>query len=181
MVKYEIEGNIDFYKELNELNNENINTNESNNCLITNVQLTDKFVKLKCGHSFNYIPIYNDIYHSKFKINSVGVNYPTNKIKCPYCRNSQSLLLPYYEELKLPLIYGINTNDIFYNVVKNKYNKFVYANTVSYFSGICCFMSSDDNECINTNVILHTETKKTYCNCSNDPSDKSHDLSTCIK
>ena len=169
MIKYEIEGNIDFYKELNEINNNEMNAVNDNICLITNEPLGEYYVTLKCKHSFNYVPIYNDIYYSKFKINSGSVvlgNYPTNKIKCPYCRNIQSQLLPYHEELNLPMIYGINTDNYLYNVVKNRYNKFVYASTLSYVQGVCCFITkpeNDNNICKNTNVILHGETKKTYC------------------
>ena len=164
MIKYKIEPGINFYEELNNENNENNENNNSNNCLITDMPLVENFVKLKCNHSFNYNPLFNDIYNSKFRIDMISPNYPTNKIKCPYCRNIQSNLLPYYEELKLPLIYGINSNNVMYTVVKNNQNKFVYANTISYFSGICCFLDTDNSGCSNTNVILHNETKKTYCN-----------------
>lgn len=160
MIKYEIEPGFDFYKELNGANE---TKDDVNNCLITDMPLTDKFVKLNCNHSFNYTPLYNDIYSSKFRTDTISSNYPTNKIKCPYCRNTQSKLLPYHEDLKLPLVYGINTNNVMYTIVKNKYNKFVYANTVSYFSGTCCFLISENYECTNSSVILHNETKKTYC------------------
>ena len=171
MIKYEIEGNIDFYKELDKINENDDKILNDNICLITNQPLGEFCVTLKCKHSFNYTAIYNDIYYSKFiinKTNNVVVNYPTNKIKCPYCRSMQYKLLPYHEELNLPMIYGINTDNFLYTVVKNRHNKFVYANTLSYFPGICCFSlhpeNEEDNMCKNTNVILHSETKKTYCN-----------------
>jgi hypothetical protein len=161
MIKYEIDPGFDFYKELNESNEIN---DDTNNCLITGMPLTDNFIKLNCNHSFNYIPLFNDIYNSKFRTDSISSKYPNNNIKCPYCRNIQSNLIPYHEDLKLPLVYGINTNNVMYTIVKNKYNKFVYANTLSYFPGICCFSTSENYECANTSVILHNETKKTYCN-----------------
>ena len=83
-MKYSIEGEIDFYAELNSLSNDvNIdkdagdsdanNTcnaiNENNICLITGDKLTDHSVELKCGHKFNYIPLYNDIKNHKLKFN----------------------------------------------------------------------------------------------------------------
>ena len=152
MTKYEIEGGIDFYKQLNEYNQEeNENENENDHvCLITNTPLTDKYVRLICGHTFNYMPIFNDIYNSKFKIqtvNTVATNYPSNKIKCPYCRNTQQILLPYYEDIGTPLIYGINTPNALYTLTRNKHNKFVYENTVTYFSGNCCYTCSEKEYC----------------------------------
>ena len=67
MPKYIIEGNIDFYKGL--LEDDNNNQDEDNNCLITNLPLSDKFVTLSCGHKFNYVPLYNDIFNHKQKFN----------------------------------------------------------------------------------------------------------------
>jgi hypothetical protein len=64
MVKYQIEGDIDFYQELfDSLKDDDENKSKSkddeqeNLCLITNTCLTENFVKLKCVHSFNYLPL----------------------------------------------------------------------------------------------------------------------------
>ena len=70
MQKYNIEGSIDFFSELNKLlNKENVKNenvkNEENICLISNEELTDNFVKLNCGHSFNYLPLYKDLVNQK--------------------------------------------------------------------------------------------------------------------
>ena len=49
MVKYKIEGDIDFYKELKEIDDkEDSQKDEDNICLISNEELTSNFVKLKC-------------------------------------------------------------------------------------------------------------------------------------
>ena len=60
---------------------------EDNNCLITNLPLSDKFVTLSCGHKFNYVPLYNDIFNHKQKFNvmesSVSSLMP-GEIRCPY-------------------------------------------------------------------------------------------------
>ena len=71
MQKYNIEDNIDFYSELNKLLNEekSINKEEENICLISNEKLTTNFVKLNCGHCFNYIPLYIDLVNQKQKFN----------------------------------------------------------------------------------------------------------------
>ena len=69
-MKYNIEGEIDFYAELNkdisgnnisgkDINGINSNTNDeddTNKCLITRLPLVDGFVRMECGHSFNYYP-----------------------------------------------------------------------------------------------------------------------------
>ena len=167
MSKYSIEGDIDFYKELNDSGfNSNNNGNNENICLITQLPLEEKYITLKCKHTFNYTALYKDIYNSKFRTTSIntGVSqYPTNRIKCPYCRSLQSTLLPYYAELGFPLVYGINTNNIVFNIVKNNKNKFVYDSSMTYFNGECCFEISPGEKCFHTTVLLHSETQKTYC------------------
>ena len=170
MKKYIVEDDLDFYKELNDINNitdvNEANENIGNICLITGLPLEKYNIKLICNHIFNYIPLYKDIYNSKFKINVLNTassQYPSNKIKCPYCRSTQFKFLPYYKELELPLVYGINTNDVMFNIVKNKKNQFVYGNTMTYFAGECCFLDSDNQVCKNNMVLLHSESQKTYC------------------
>ena len=54
MIKYEIEGNIDFYKELDKINENDDKILNDNICLITNQPLGEFCVTLKCKHSFNY-------------------------------------------------------------------------------------------------------------------------------
>jgi hypothetical protein len=114
MVKYYVEGNIDFFTELYkslDIEEDNIKTEKDNElCLITNLPLVDKYVTLKCGHKFNYIPLYNDLlnYNNKY-IYMESNKYGKTSIRCPYCRKDQTELLPYYEELGLKKIMGINS------------------------------------------------------------------------
>ena len=117
MLKYNIEGNIDFFAELYKSLDEEVNehkTEEDNNlCLISNGPLSDKFVKLECGHKFNYIPLYLDIKNHKQLFNVMeGSSGRLNidEIRCPYCRKRQKGLLPYYEELGLKE-HGVNYID----------------------------------------------------------------------
>jgi hypothetical protein len=118
MKSYNIEGNIDFFTELyNSLDvveNEQKTSEDDNLCLITCQPLTENHVKMVCGHKFNYIPLYNDIKNHKQKFNNLEGNLSQlkyNEIRCPYCRNKQSELLPYYEELELAKIHGVNFID----------------------------------------------------------------------
>jgi hypothetical protein len=113
MNKYKIEGEIDFFSELyKSLDNEgDTNIDDSNLCLITNQPLIDKFVTLKCGHKFNYIPLYNDLVNHKKKFNMLEATSGKlgyNEIRCPYCRNKEDGVLPYYSDLGLKNVPGVN-------------------------------------------------------------------------
>lgn len=124
MSKYNIEGGIDFYAELyKSLDIEDDNKiDDKNYCLISNQILIEKHVIMDCGHKFNYIPLYNDLVNHKQKFNGMeGGNgkLNSNQLRCPYCRKKQNELLPYYEELGLKKIHGVN----FYDPnVKNSYS-----------------------------------------------------------
>jgi hypothetical protein len=96
MNNYIIEGNIDFYKELN---NDTIYEIENNNiCLITKEKLTYNYITLPCNHSFNYLSLYKEIclqkkntYCNDLEI----VKLSSHQIKCPYCRTIINNLIPY--------------------------------------------------------------------------------------
>ena len=129
MVKYKVEGDIQFYTELSNLLN-NKEEDSSNLCLISNLPLDENSVKLECGHSFNYLSIYKDIKNHKQKYNSMEMNtciLKTEQIRCPYCRNIQNKLLPYIEMNGIEKIHGINWIDENYM----KYN--------ITFIGKCCY------------------------------------------
>ena len=119
MKKYKTEGDIDFFNELYKSLDDNeetfkIDEEDDNKCLITNQYLIDKFVKLECGHKFNYIPLFNDIKNHKSKFNSMegqSTLLKLNEIRCPYCRKKQSSVLPYYEDLLIEKINGVNYYD----------------------------------------------------------------------
>lgn len=115
MLKYKIEGGLDFftelYKPLDDSDDEHKIDEETNMCLINNKPLTDKYVQMKCGHKFNYYPLYLDIKNHKQKFNgleSSSGRLNQDEIRCPYCRQKQKGVLPYYEELGLEKLHGIN-------------------------------------------------------------------------
>jgi len=123
MSKYNIEGGIDFfselYKSLDIEENDQKTEADNNVCLITNKPLEDKFVKLECDHKFNYIPLFNDIKNHKQKFNHMeggNTKLKTNEIRCPYCRNKQVGVLPYYEDLILNKVNGVNFYDPSLNI-----------------------------------------------------------------
>ena len=67
-------------------------------CLISGEKLEDNHVKLECNHKFNYKHIYNEVYKQKTQPWHSEINkVKTTQLKCPYCRNIQTGLLPYRE------------------------------------------------------------------------------------
>jgi hypothetical protein len=68
---YEIEGNVDFFKELKQMGStpyETVSLEVEDNtakCLITDDKLRKDHVTLKCGHRFNYIPLFKEVLFQK--------------------------------------------------------------------------------------------------------------------
>jgi hypothetical protein len=160
--KYNIEGDIDFFSELYKSLDFEDDNNDENKCLITNQNLTDRFVKLKCGHSFNYLPLLQDIKNHKVKFNNMEGTHTklkNDELRCPYCRKKQNELLPYYEDLYPEKINGVNcllpfleTNNIW------KYKPY------GSIEGVCQFVSNGPlMPCCPSIFVYNLEDGKTYC------------------
>ena len=115
MKKYNIEGGIDFYSELYKSldieENKHKTEEDSKLCLITNQPLIENYFEMCCGHKFNYLPLYYDLKNHKQKFNgmeSTASHLKLDEIRCPYCRKKHKGVLPYYEELGLAKINGVN-------------------------------------------------------------------------
>jgi hypothetical protein len=63
--------------------------------MLTLQPLTDNFITLPCKHTFNYIPLYNEVCVNKIynELDSDKLKY--YQIRCPYCRTKFDKLLPY--------------------------------------------------------------------------------------
>jgi len=135
MPNYKIEGDINFYEALyNSLDYDSNNEDNNNNkhiCEISGQELKDRFVTLECNHTFNYDAIYTEICKQKFDFHTYTMDTLSKNdiqtirdkkidyfIKCPYCRNIQFTLLPYYQELPFVKKYGVNTDDPDFRVIK---------------------------------------------------------------
>ena len=83
-MNYKIDEDFDFYSELNKKE-----TDEEDNkkWMISHKPLTYNSVTLSCGHTYNYLPLYNE-YNTK---HTSGIN----NLKCPYCRTINDKLMPY--------------------------------------------------------------------------------------
>ena len=187
MVKYIIEGNIDFYEELYksigqepketkkgikegiEQSNEETKLGGEDKqddpvlCLISNMPLTENFVQMKCGHKFNYIPLYNDILNHKKKFNIMEHQALKNiEIRCPYCRKVQQELLPYHKYPGVKEVHGVNYFDPSV-VLKNQCACCNHTN-MKFITGKCEYeMMEEGEECPNTSVLLLEQNKKYYC------------------
>lgn len=199
MSNYKIEGDIDFYKELynsldydsdTETKTEHKTNNINNVCQITGSELKDKYVTLECSHKFNYDALYTDICKQKFEFNSYTSDVLSSNdlkkikdsnvdyyIKCPYCRNIQLELLPYYEDLSFTKKYGVNTDDCDFRVIRTSnfqsnsnngpytYKMYGYI----FKKGICCKIVTKNNKdipCYNaysTEIITHDGSIKHFC------------------
>ena len=116
MTKYLTEGGLNFFEELSKSVNskeegDKAEVKEVRTCLITNDVLTEHFVKMGCGHEFNYLPLYKEIKFQKTCKNLEIFKLGLNEIKCPYCRKIQRGMLPFHESLKsdAPKAYGVNS------------------------------------------------------------------------
>jgi hypothetical protein len=134
MTTHEIEGNFNFYDELYKSLDDSDDEDETNKCQITGLLLKDKSVSLECNHHFNYDALYKEICTQKYDFRTYNVQMLSHKdhrkfvtsgfdyyIKCPYCRNIQFTILPYYEELGLEQKYGINCSDKTLESSQNNY------------------------------------------------------------
>jgi hypothetical protein len=159
MSNYKIEGDINFYESLyNSLDydSEKEENEKKQICEISGQDLKDRFVTLECNHTFNYDALYTEICKQKFDFQTYTMDTLSIKdiqtirdkkieyfIKCPYCRNVQFTLLPYYHDLPFAKKYGVNTYDPDYRVIKTAlYN--VSANHTftlygyQFSKGTCC-------------------------------------------
>lgn len=112
--KYLVEGGINFFDELNKPEaDKNASSTPVPVCLITDEPLTDLSVSLSCGHSFNYVPLYKEVYLQKTGKNYLEISkLSANELKCPYCRKIQRGLLTFHESLETicPKVYGVNAS-----------------------------------------------------------------------
>ena len=168
---YIIDNNINFYEELYKSLDEPEPTSEIETCLITNLPLTENYVQLECKHKFNYVPLYNDILIHKKTFNRLERRMlDAREIRCPYCRNIQKTLLPFYKMDGIKEEHGVNYFDETL-AVKKPYNSSEYS---GYFQGTCAYVatatiSDGENQIIQPGCCKNNQVKKldlddkTYC------------------
>ena len=139
MNKYVVEDNFDFFKELSLDQNENKEETNQEICLLNKEPLDENKVTLSCNHSFNYIPLYNEICKQKI-FNSLEVTkLKINQIKCPYCREVSNELLPHVKiNNSIKYIFGVNSPVQMCMII----NKCSYTFKSGKNKGVCCGKSA---------------------------------------
>lgn len=103
---------INFYEELYKSLDEPSKEDEVSTCLISNMPLIENYVELDCKHKFNYLALYNDLVMHKKTFNRMERRILKScEIRCPYCRNIQTKLLPYIQMDGVKMVHGVNYYD----------------------------------------------------------------------
>jgi len=157
MTKYILEGDVNFYEELyKSLDDSTKDESGEDLCLISGEILGEKYFTMECNHKFNYIPLYKDLLNFKTKLSLMeNVRLKPNEIRCPYCRKKQNKLLPFYEELGLAKVNGINTWN---PASEHTDNSIGYKAASAWVIGTCCVP-----KCNSTSVKLNIQDSKLYC------------------
>ena len=184
MTTYISENNINFYQELFKGLDETDDDDDTNLCQITGLPLTTNHVILECKHHFNYDALYKEICIQKFVFKTYELHTLSKQeqsrvrdsrlnyfLKCPYCRNIQLTILPYYEELGHDKKYGVNSLDKnLPNSLDNHNHNLPYYGTDDYTfklynnifkKGVCCETSF--GTCSGKYVALIHGTELSYC------------------
>ena len=110
MANYVLPDGFDFESALNDTDDD---SDQADTCLISHEPLCTPFVTLSCGHRFNYCPLFNEVVEQK-KTRSEGGNsleatrlFPS-QIKCPYCRNVENHVLPFFPGMGVPKTNYVN-------------------------------------------------------------------------
>jgi hypothetical protein len=188
MTTHEIDEKFNFYDELYKSLDDSDDEDETDKCQITGLLLKEKSVSLECSHHFNYDALYTEICKQKYAFGTYNVKTLSYKdqrtfvtsgfdyyIKCPYCRNIQFTILPYYEELGLEQKYGINCSD---KTLESSQNNYYYCNrgylldtysfkaygvTFKKSQETCCYKSIHGYKCEGTFVAPISNTYVSAC------------------
>jgi hypothetical protein len=103
-MNYIVEDNFDFYSELNSSADQVPEKGQvpekspQHICMISHEPLTYNALTLSCKHTFNYLPLYNELCQHNNK----------QSINCPYCRSKSEKLIPFIPLPGVTKIYGVN-------------------------------------------------------------------------
>ena len=102
---------MNFYEILSEeLSNTPSANYKENICLISKESLQDNFITLNCGHTFNYLSLYNELLKQKTNPNMFEIlSIKINETKCPYCRQITPKILPFIDISGVKLVKGVTS------------------------------------------------------------------------
>ena len=137
-VTYEIEGGIDFFKELKNLTSKSIETSMTSlslniedkpveKCLISDDTLRKDHITLKCGHKFNYVPLFKEVLFQKCSMLPKNVS---SKIVAMYIKNSPQSNI---STVMYNSSYNLETTKISYNEIKCPYCRTLTPQLLPYY------------------------------------------------
>ena len=143
-VIYEIEGDIDFFKELKGMKCSNEDTSGSGSsvvleiedkpverCLITDEKLRKDHITLICGHKFNYVPLFKEVIFQKCSMLPKNVS---SKVITMYVKNTpDSSVSTNISTVMYNSSYNLETTKISYNEMKCPYCRTITPNILPYY------------------------------------------------
>jgi hypothetical protein len=141
-VTYEIEGGIDFFKELKNITakqNEtslpplslHIEDKLVEKCLISDEVLRKDHITLKCGHKFNYIPLFKEVVFQKCSMLPKNVS---SKVVTMYVKNSSSpAQSANVSTVMYNSSYNLETTKVNYNEMKCPYCREITPQILPYY------------------------------------------------
>jgi len=147
-VIYEIEGDIDFFKELKGITANKTGASASasasasavvleiedkpvERCLITDEILRKDHITLKCGHKFNYVPLFKEVVFQKCSMLPKNVS---SKLITTYVKNTpDSSVSSNVSTVLYNSSYNLETTKISYNEIKCAYCRAITPNILPYY------------------------------------------------
>ena len=135
---YEIEGGVDFFKELKQMKPSVAATAATTErCLITDEKLQKDHITLKCGHKFNYIPLFKEVIFQKCSLlpknvsPSIVTTYTKNTASAaaaPAAPAQSNITVVSYNSY-----YNLETTKVRYNEMKCPYCRSITPHILPYY------------------------------------------------
>jgi hypothetical protein len=127
---YEIEGGLDFFKELKHMK-PSVAPDTTERCLITDEKLRKDHITLKCGHKFNYVPLFKEVIFQKCSLLPKNVS---SSIVTTYTKNTASIA----PQSNITVVsynssYNLETNKVQYNEIKCPYCRSITPHILPYY------------------------------------------------
>ena len=136
---YEIEGGLDFFKELKQMksaekNTVNAQVDNVDRCRITDEKLRKDHITLKCGHKFNYVPLFKEVIFQKCSLlpknvsSSIVTTYTKNTASVASAAPQSNITVVSYNSS-----YNLETTKVRYNEMKCPYCRSITPYILPYY------------------------------------------------
>lgn len=139
---YQIEGGLDFFNELKNMATSVAHQTTSDRCLITDEKLTKDHITLKCGHKFNYVPLFKEVIFQKCSLlpknvsSSIVTTYTKNAMTAsaastlptPSNNPQSNITVVSYNSS-----YNLDTTKLHYNEIKCPYCRSITQNILPFY------------------------------------------------